>query len=130
MATFKRFEDIEAWKQSRNLVDKIYVVTKVQTFKSDVVLSSQIKKSAISIISNIAEGFDRESRKEFIYFLSISKGSCGELKTQLYLALDQKYISSITFDEIYNLTDHTSKLIHNLIVYLGDSNINGLRYKH
>lgn len=130
MATFKHFEDIEAWKQARILTEKIYVVTKVPAFKFDYPLSSQIRKAAISIISNISEGFERDSKKEFIYFLSISKGSCGEVKSQLYVALDQKSISTETFNEIYNLANQISKLIQKLIVYLNNSNVNGLRYKY
>ncbi len=129
MATFTRFEDIEAWKMGRILVNRIYTITNVHVFKSDYILSTQIKRAAISVTSNIAEGFDRDSKKEFIYYLAIAKGSCGEIRSQLYTALDQKYITIETFNEIYNLANDISKLIHNLSVYLKKSDIEGLRHK-
>src|SRR5205085_12010986 len=89
MATFERFEDIEAWKKTRLLVNVIYKMTAVAEFARDYGLKDQIRRAAVSVLSNIAEGFEREGKTEFRRFLTIAKGSCGEVRAQLYVALDQ-----------------------------------------
>src|SRR6185503_14984057 len=89
MATFKTFEDIEAWQQSRKLTKSIYEITSQGTFARDFVLHDQIRKASVSIMSNIAEGFERSGTKEFIQFLATAKGSAGEVRAQSYVALDQ-----------------------------------------
>jgi four helix bundle protein len=89
----KRFEDLEVWQLSRELVKSIYKLTSGTRFSKDFGLANQIQRSAVSIMSNIAEGFERKSKKEFISFLSIAKGSCGELRSQLYIGLDLSYIN-------------------------------------
>jgi len=93
MATFKKFEDITAWQKARELTRLVYEITKNGNFSKDFSLRDQIRRASVSIMSNIAEGFDRGGRKEFIQYLSIAKGSVGEVKSQLYTALDQKYIA-------------------------------------
>ena len=97
---FNRFEDIEVWKLSKQLVKDIYEITNVGVFSKDFGLRDQIRRCAVSIPSNIAEGYERKSNVEFIKFLFIAKGSAGEARTQLYLAKDIKYIEDKVFDEL------------------------------
>ncbi len=87
MASAQRFEDIKAWQKARELVKNIYQATSVGKFARDFVLRDQIRRAAVSIMSNIAEGFEREGNKEFLQFLSLAKGSCGEVRAQLYVAI-------------------------------------------
>ncbi len=111
------------------LCQQIYPVTREDVFCRDYALTNQMRRSAISIISNIAEGFERSGTREFNQFLAIAKGSTGELMSQLYIALDQNYISITKFNELYNLTSEISKLTGGLIKYLKTSNIKGQKYK-
>lgn len=92
MAVYKKFEDLPVWKSSRELTTKIYKLTKNEEFRKDFGLVDQIRRSSISVSSNIAEGFERGSKKEFIQFLYRAKGSSGELRSQLYTASDLGYI--------------------------------------
>src|SRR5687767_2491505 len=91
MAKISRFEEIESWKRARMLTHEIYKITSSGTFSRDFALRDQIRRAAISILSNIAEGFERGGDNEFLQFLSVAKGSCGEARAQLYVALDQAY---------------------------------------
>jgi len=91
----KTFEDIESWKKARALTNEIYKITGAGTFARDFGLKDQIRRASVSILSNIAEGFERGGDKEFSQFLAIAKGSCGEVRAQLYIALDQKFTSRI-----------------------------------
>ncbi len=95
MATFKKFEDIEAWQRSRALTREVYSVTAEGTFAKDYGLKDQIRRASVSIMSNIAEGFERSGSKEFAQFLATAKGSAGEV---LYVALDQRYITLTVFN--------------------------------
>ena len=104
----ERFEDIEAWKEARNLVNMIYDVSDKERFSGDFGLKSRIRSASVSVMSNIAEGFDRGTNKEFIQFLVVGRASASEVKSQLYVALDRRYITSDEFREIY---DHLSKLV-------------------
>ena len=110
MAAFNRFEDIIAWQKARILCKLINGYTQKEKFSKDFKLISQIKSSSGSAMDNIAEGFERAGNKEFSQFLSISKGSAGETRSQLYRALDNEYISEIEFQEAYNLADEVGKL--------------------
>ncbi|MCK4528713.1 four helix bundle protein, partial [candidate division WOR-3 bacterium] len=101
MAKIEKFEDIEAWKKAREIVKDIYGITNKGNFSQDFALKDQMRRAAISIPSNIAEGFSRRSNKEFIQFLFIAKGSASELQTQLYLALDRKYLTEEQFNDFY-----------------------------
>ena len=125
----ERFEDLKVWQKSRDLTRTIYELSGKKTFSNDWPLSNQIRKAAISITSNIAEGFEREGRSEFIQFLSIAKGSTGEVRSQLYISLDQKYISDSEFRQAYNLPLEVSAMIRGLIGYLQNSNLKGSKYK-
>jgi len=125
----KKFEEIIAWKKGRELCKQIYAITKDQRFSKDFGLKDQIQRSSISVISNIAEGFERGSNNEFIQFLYIAKGSCGELRAQLYIALDLGYISIIEFDRIIKTASEVSRLIYYLIESLKVSKIKGAKFK-
>jgi four helix bundle protein len=115
------FEDLDCWQEARILVRKIYDTTKEGDFKKDLRLTGQIQAAATSCMANIAEGFIRRSDKEFIQFLYISMSSSAEVRSHLYIALDQQYISQKRFDEIYDLADKTGRMISNLIKYLRNS---------
>jgi four helix bundle protein len=129
MATVKRFEDLDVWKKSRVLVKMIYSITNNSGFTKDWMLINHIRKTSVSIISNIAEGFERDGNKKFINFLSIAKGSCGELRCQLYIAYDQCYINENQFMEISNLAAEISKSLKGLILYLQKSDFKGIKNK-
>ena len=94
------FENLRIFVEARALANRIYNITGSQPFSRDFVMVDQMRRSAVSILSNIAEGFERQSRSEFVRFLFIAKGSCGELRAQLMLALDRKYISKQDFEEL------------------------------
>src|ERR1700712_1378010 len=118
MATIKRFEDLDAWKLSKALCDKIGSIIDGGTLKHNYRLIGQIEGSSGSIMDNIAEGFERGSRAEFIVFLGYAKGSCGEVRSQLYRALDRAYITQIEFDDLKTDVMQISGLIQKFISYL------------
>jgi len=118
MPKIEKFEDIKAWQKSRGLVNLIYDITDDNQFSKDWELKNQIRRSAISVMSNVAEGFDRGTDKEFVQFLRIATGSCSEVRSQLYIALDRKYITQGKFDEIYNTATEVVNLINGFIRYL------------
>jgi len=121
MAKIEKFEDIEAWHKARNLVKEVYKVSGIKSYKNDYNLIDQTRRSAISIMANIAEGFARRTNKEFINFLGMSHGSAAELQSHLYVALDQKYISDKDFRTLHLLADEVSKMIQGFIIYLRNS---------
>ena len=130
MATFDTFEDIEAWKKARILNQEIYKFTDLGSFARDFGLRDQIRRASISIMSNIAEGFERNGTGEFMQFLAIAKGSAGEVKAQLYAALDQKYLEQQSFDRLFLLASEVSSMIGGLMNYLRRSRIKGTKYKN
>lgn len=111
MATFKRFEDIQAWQKARTLSKDIYLITKQGEFSKDYDLRSQIRRSGVSIMTNIAEGQGRRTNKDFANFLNISLGSVAETKSHIYLALDLEYINQTTFSIIYRKLDEIGKMV-------------------
>ena len=129
MATIRRFEDIESWQKARELVKAIYTATRNGDFSKDFGLRDQIQRAAVSIMSNISEGYERDGKREFIQFLSIAKASAGEVKSQLYVALDNDYLSEAEFSKLSELADGTARLIGGLIKYLKSSNIKGNKYR-
>lgn len=129
MAKIEKFEDIKSWKLAREAVNKIYEASKTGEFSRDFALRDQIRRSSISIMSNIAEGFEREGNREFINFLTIAKASCAESRSQLYVALDQKYLARETFDEIYDDLTEIGNLLGGFIKYLRNSDLKGSKFK-
>jgi four helix bundle protein len=129
MATIKKFEDLEMWKLSRDLCNEIGVLIDNDKYKKNYRLIGQIEGSSGSIMDNIAEGFERGTRGEFIQFLGYSKGSCGELRSQLYRSLDRKYISQEQFDKFSVMAIRISAMIQKFIEYLRKTNIKGSRQK-
>jgi four helix bundle protein len=118
-----RFEDIEAWQEARKLVNLIYgAINANGRFLKDFRLVNQIQGAGVSSMSNIAEGFSRKSNREFIQFLFISKSSAAEVQSQLYVALDQSYISQEVFTEIYQQAEKVSKMDSGFIKYLQSQN--------
>lgn len=120
MATVRRFEDLDVWKLSREIVNNIYDLTNKSAFSKDYALRNQIRRSAIGILSNIAEGFESGSDKQFARYLKIAKGSAGETRAQIYVAFDQRYISQNEFSITKEKLDICSKKLSRLISYLSD----------
>ena len=129
MAKIERFEDIEAWKLARDSAKLIYEISSVGGFARDFPLRDQIRRSSVSVMSNIAEGFERDGDKEFVNFLAIAKGSCGEARSQLYVALDQQYITAEQFDIAYSTLNETGKLIGGFMRYLRQSDLRGPKFR-
>lgn len=130
MATIKRFEDLDVWKISRELCDKLGQIIDSDALKRNFRLIGQIEGSSGSIMDNIAEGFKRGTKAEFIMFLGYSKGSCGELRSQLYRAIDRKYINKEQFENLYLLAVRISTMLQKFIAYLLKSDVKGLRKKN
>lgn len=128
MATIEKFEDLKVWKEARLLSKSIYSVTQKE-FLNDFDLIRQIRRSSGSVMDNIAEGFERGGKGEFIQFLGIAKGSCGEVRSQLYRAHDQGYITNDKFKELYDQAIEIGKMIGGFIKYLRNSEYKGLKYK-
>jgi len=129
MATIIRFEDLDAWRLARELTQEVYRVTGNGEFSRDFGLTNQIRKASVSVMSNIAEGFERDGNKEFRNFLSIGKGSAGEVRSQLYVALDQGYLTREDFDLIYRKANDSGKVIAGLSNYLKQSGYSGVKFK-
>ena len=129
MATFKTIEDIEAWQKARALTREIYKVSNFRGFARDFGLRDQIRRASVSIMSNIAEGFERSGSGEFGQFLSIAKGSAGEVRSQLYVALDQKYVTQTEFERLITGVNETARMINGLMRYLRGSTIKGVKYR-
>ncbi len=118
MGRIEKFEDLDVWKEARVLRNMVSEITRKSIVKNDFMFCNQIRSSALSIMSNIAEGFESQSKKEFINFLSYARRSCGELRCQLYAAFDDKYIDVKEFNKIYQQTVKVGKMLTNLISYL------------
>lgn len=129
MAKFRTFEDIDAWKKARALVQVIYELTKRGPFSQDYALRDQIRRASISVMANLAEGFERNGVRKFIQFLSIAKGSCGEVKAHLYVALDQQYIDRDAFDQVCRDIVVLGQTIGGLINYLRGVELRGAKYR-
>jgi len=118
MATILKFEDIVAWQKALELSDLIYKHSNKDKFSKDFGLRDQMRRASVSVVSNIAEGFEREGSNQFIYFLLVAKASAGELRAQLYIARNQKYISIEEFEILNNKVLEVSKTISGFISYL------------
>jgi four helix bundle protein len=129
MAKIERFEDIISWKEARLLNKVLGDLIDSGRFKHSYRLINQIEGSAGSVMDNIAEGFERGGNREFVQFLYISKGSCGELRSQLYRAIDRNYINQKEFDDLSGHSMKISSLIQKFITYLENSESKGAKYK-
>ena len=114
MGRIERFEDLIAWQKARELTRLIYLHTGDGSFARDFGLRDQIRRASVSLMSNIAEGFERGSRPEFHHFLVIAKGSCAEVRSQLYIAKDVGYLSELDFNTLMDLSTEVSRIIGGL----------------
>jgi four helix bundle protein len=127
--TIKKFEELESWKKARRLTNTVYEATATGSFARDFGLKDQIRRASISILSNIAEGFERGGDKEFLQFLAVAKGSCGEVRAQLYIAIDQGYVSQPLFETLSDDAAEIGRLISGLMKYLCRSELKGSKYR-
>ncbi|MFI5132278.1 MAG: four helix bundle protein [Chitinophagales bacterium] len=130
MATIKKFEEIISWQKARELNKIVGKYIDEDRFRKNFRLIGQIEGSAGSIMDNIAEGFERSGNKEFIQFLYVSKGSCGEFRSQLYRAVDRNYITAEEFKLLYDEASEITILKQALINYLEKSELKGIKYKN
>lgn len=129
MSTFKSFEEINAWQRARDLTSRVYQISSEGDFARDYGLRDQMRRACISIMSNIAEGYERSGTKEFVQFLSVAKGSVGEVRSQLYVALDQGYISEAIFEQLAGEAMEISRMLSGLMKYLRKAGMKGTKYK-
>ncbi|MBT9130147.1 MAG: hypothetical protein DDT41_00414 [candidate division WS2 bacterium] len=125
----KVFEELEVWQSTMVLVKTIYSLTKNENFNRDFSLTDQIRRASISVLSNIAEGFERGSNAEFIHFLYIAKGSCGEVRSQLYVAYELNYISKEDIHKCLEICKDISGQLSGFITYLKGSRMKGEKFK-
>ena len=118
MTAITRFEDIESWKTARQLTNSVYAHTNLAGFNRDFGLRDQIRRASVSVMSNIAEGFESRTDVQFINFLGMARASAGEVRAQLYIALDQKYISEEQFKETFAMAQTCARQISNFMKYL------------
>jgi len=130
MPTYNCFEDLPVWKGAKELAILVYKITSKGKFSKDYGLKDQIQRAAVSVSSNIAEGFERGTKQEFIQFLYIARGSCGELRSQLFIAKEIGYLDNKEFEELYNVTKRVSKQISGFVEYLKTTNILGQKFHH
>ncbi len=123
------FEDLKVWQKVRELANLIYAATRQGEFARDYGLADQIRRAAVSVLSNIAEGFERGSYTEFIQFLYIAKGSCGEVRAQLYIARDQKYLPETEFQRCHALATEIARMISGLADHLKSSQQRGDKFR-
>ena len=114
MGKIERFEDLIAWQKARELTKEIYVISRLEPFNQDMGLKTQMQRAAVSIMANLAEGFDRGKRTEFHQFICIAKASCAELRSHLYVALDAGYINPDQFDFMAGKTEELSRILGGL----------------
>lgn len=128
MTKINRFEDLDVWQKARQLADSIYLKTQDGSFARDFSLRDQINRSSGSVMDNIAEGFERDGRKEFIQFLSFSKGSAGEVRSQLYRAKDRNHLTLNEFETLKSQAESISKMLNGFMNYLRNTEIKGIKY--
>jgi four helix bundle protein len=126
--TVQNFEDLNVWKQARLLTQEVYRLTKTEKFSRDFGLRDQIPRAAISVMSNIAEGFERGGNQEFSQFLYIAKASCGEVRSQLYVAFDQGYVTHDETEKLRQSFKRLAGMISNLVTYMRQSEMRGEKF--
>ena len=124
-----RFEELKVWQAARQLTQMIYAASREKPFSRDFGLTDQMRRSAISVMSNIAEGYERDGNREMRQFLSIAKGSAGELRSQLYVALDADYIDASSFAELALLAEGLSRMLSSFIAHTKSSSHSGRKHK-
>jgi four helix bundle protein len=129
VATIKKFEDLTCWQKARELDRLVYKISRNGNFGKDFGLRDQIRRASVSVMSNIAEGFERGGDKEFVQYLSNAKGSSGEVRCQLYAALDESYLNDAEFQELYQRSEEVSRMISGFMTYLQRSDLRGSKYK-
>lgn len=129
MSTVKKFEDLICWQKARELTKEIYKISRNIEMSRDRGLCDQIQRASVSIMSNLAEGFERGTKYELINYFYIAKGSCAEVRCQLYVALDNNYIDITTFQHIYGLADSTGKLIESFVQKVKIKSLSGIQYR-
>ncbi|HOW53695.1 MAG TPA: four helix bundle protein [Syntrophorhabdaceae bacterium] len=127
--TVQNFEDLQIWQEARKLTNSVYEVTKLPTFANDFGLINQIRRASISIGSNIAEGYERGGNQELMQFLSVAKGSSGEVRSQLYLALDLGYVEKEECEKLIDEFKKLTAMINSFIKYLKKTSYKGMKYK-
>ena len=126
--TIQNFEDLEIWKEARGLTREIYKLSKTPRFSKDFSLRDQMRRATVSMMSNIAEGFERGGNQEFVQFLYVAKASCGEVRSQLYVAVDQEYVDQKVADSLLIVLKRLSVMIKHLIDHLKRSGMRGPKY--
>ena len=129
MAKIERFEDILSWQKARELTREIYALSKQGEFARDFALKDQLRRAAVSFMSNIAEGFERGGDQEFIQFLAIAKGSAGEIRSQLHIAFDQGYLTEPQFQDALTKFSEIGRLLAGFMDYLRQSELKGVKYR-
>jgi len=129
MATYNSFEDLPVWQSAKELSILVYKAAAEGKIRNDYGLKDQIQRAAVSVSSNIAEGFERGSKREFIQFIYIAKGSCSELRSQLYIAKDLGYLDNGVSENLIKSAYNTSKQISGFIKYLKNSQFPGDKFK-
>jgi four helix bundle protein len=130
MATIQKMEELEIWQLARRIYQKVSKISDRMKKNHDYRFAEQIKSAAGSVVDNIAEGFERNSRLEFVNSLGVAKGECGELKSQLYSSLDDKYIDDKEFEELYAEMEAVIKKIASFVIFLNKSIVRGLKFKN
>ena len=120
MGGVRTFEELGVWQKARELTKSVYQITSSGGWSKDYGLRDQIRRAAVSAMSNIAEGFERRGDTEFSHFLSMAKGSAGEVRSQLYVALDMEYVDEPTVTKLFSLATEVSRMISGLTTYLKD----------
>ena len=130
MATYQSFEDLPVWQSARELASLVYKATFKEKLNKDYGLKNQIQRAVVSVSSNVAEGFERGSKQELIQFLYVARGSCGELRSQLFIAKDLGYLDDNDFDILISSATNVSRQINGFIEYLKTTHFKGQKFKN
>ncbi len=129
MATFTHFEEIDAWQKAHDLANAVYDCSDAGSFARDFSLRDQVRRAAVSVMANIAEGFERGGNAEFVQFLATARGSAAEVESHFYLAVRREYVTREQFEQVKSMAMLTRRLIAGLITYLRRSGMKGVKFK-